>query len=355
MRRRVATLLLAACAAGGCASLADRIVDSPAHSQLDRLASAVDEQALGIARGSWRTPENVTLAYRIVPPGKFGFTSTFNRTASRWTWTFDWHNAAPTPSPARGTVVYLSGWGESGASMLPWAMRLGEHGYRGLTVDLRSTGDSSRASIGFGPREADDVAALLAHLDDSGQLQHPVYLFGVSYGAATALFAEHALRGRIAGIVAMEPYANAADAIRTMVPGVLAEPTHGAAQRMFASWMQHRYDGAAVEHAIADLDARLHLDLAAIDLHAPLAKSQTCTLLLHGARDTWIPPAASCSLAAAAPQARYVELPDEAHLTLPLRMDWLADPIADWLGKAGDGECATLVLPSDPAGALSTQ
>lgn len=349
MRLRAVAVLLAACTAAGCASLADRVVAPPAHGQLDRVAAALDEQALGVSQAKWRTPDGVTLAYRVIRAGEAGLTTWFARDAHGWTFTFHWKQQARAPVPTRGTVVYLSGWGESGASLLPWAIRLGEHGYRGVAVDLRGTGHSSRAPIGFGPREAADVAALLAHLDDNGQLPHPIHLFGVSYGAATALFAEPALRGRIAGIVAMEPYANAADAIRTMVPGVLAQPAHDPFQRMATAWMRRRYDSVAVERAIADLDRRLDLDLAAIDLHGPLAQSRTCTLLLHGARDTWIPPDASRSLAAAAPQAHYAELPDDNHLSLPLRLDWLAAPIAEWMRQAGAGQCAALALPPDPA------
>ena len=354
MRLRALVVLLAACTAAGCASLADRILAPPAQAQFDRIAAVIDEQALDIAQADWRTPDGVTLAYRVVPAGDAGLTTGFARDAHGWTFDFHWKQQARASLPTRGTIVYLPGWGESGASLLPWAMRLGEHGYRGVTVDLRGTGGSSRAPIGFGPREATDVAALLAHLDDGGQLPHPIHLFGVSYGAATALFAEPGLRGRIAGIVAMEPYANAADAIRTMVPGVLAEPAHGPFQRMALGWMRPRYDSATVERAIADLDRRLDLDLAAIDLHVPLAQSRTCTLLLHGGRDTWIPPATSRGLASAAPQAHYVELPDDNHLSLPVRLDWLATPIAEWMRQAGAGHCGALVLPPDPAGAHSS-
>ena len=351
MRARVLALLLAAWAASGCASLADHIAEPPAHSQLSGLISAADERSIGIDHTTWRTPEGVTLAYRRIPSSRRGVAFEFHRRADNsGSWTFRWKGKdAPVPLPARGTVVHLSGWGEDGGSLLPWALVFAEHGYEGIAVDLRSTGASSRAPIGFGPREAGDVAALLAHLDDAAQLQHPVYLFGVSYGAATALFTEPALRGRLAGIVAMEPYANAADAVRTMVPGVLAEPTHGVTARLLASWMQHRYDREAVERAIVDLDHRLDLDLAAIDLHAPVAQSRTCTVLLHGARDTWIPPAASRGLAATAPQLHYVELPDEDHETLPLRLDWLTNPLADWMAQAGDGHCGALALPPDPA------
>jgi pimeloyl-ACP methyl ester carboxylesterase len=185
-------------------------------------------------------------------------------------------------------------------------------------------------------------------------LHEPVYLFGVSYGAATALFAEAGLRGHVAGIVAMEPYANAADAIRTLVPGMLAMPAQGAGERLVTAWARHRYTPAATEHAITEADRRLGIDLASIDLHAPLARSQTCTLLLHGTRDEFIPVAASRGLAATAPRTHYTELPLETHMTLPLRVDWLADPLSTWLRDAATGRCEPLVLPADPAHDVQT-
>lgn len=356
MTWRVTAVLLAACAASGCASLADRIVEPSGDARLDRVLTGADEQALGITQGEWRTPEGITLAYRTIPAAQRGTHYVFERHADgAGRFAFRWSGeAALKPLTARGTIVYLPGWGESSASMLPWGMVLAEHGYRGVAVDLRGTGRSSRAPMGFGPREAQDVSALLVHLQDDGELPSPVYLFGVSYGAATSLFAEAGLRGRLAGIVAMEPYANAADAIRTMVPGVRRSMADGRIARIALRLTAHRYDAAAVERAIVDLDRRLGLDLGMIDLHEPVARSQTCTLLLHGGRDSWIPAAGSRSLAQAAPQLRYRELPDEGHLTLPLRIDWLADPLADWLAHAGDGHCDALALPPDPASALAT-
>ena len=46
---------------------------------------------------------------------------------------------------------------------------------------------------------------------------------------------------------------------------------------------------------------------------------------------------------------RYIQLPDETHLSLPMRMDWLADPIVAWLDDAAAGRCNALSLPPDPA------
>src|SRR3546814_5400565 len=93
------------------------------------------------------------------------------------------------PVPHEGSVVFLHGWGLDAFSMLSWALALSELGYRGIMVDLRNHGRSSRAPAGFGARESRDIAALVEHMQVDGRLPPPVYLFGVSYGAATALLA----------------------------------------------------------------------------------------------------------------------------------------------------------------------
>lgn len=347
--------LLAALAAGGCASLADRIVEPHSASLLDARQQQQFERTLGVGRATFRTPQGVTLAYRTIPLATRGMHYDYARNARGYSFHFtsDMGASARAAQPSfRGTVVYLHGWEMDGGSMLGWALALADRGYAGIAVDLRNYGASSRAPAGFGPREATDVVALLDALRARGTLHEPVYLFGVSYGAATALFAEPRLRGHLAGIIAMEPYANAADAIRTLVPGMLAMPAQGIGGRVFAGWARRHYTPAAVEQAIVDADRRLGIDLATIDLHAPLAASKTCTLLLHGARDHFIPVAASRGLAAAAPQVRYSELPLESHMSLPLRVGWLADPLATWMAGAAAGTCAPLVLPADPAQVL---
>ena len=355
--RRHWPALLVTLAASGCTSLADRIVEPHSQAQLAGRNGQQFEQTLGVTHATWQSPQGITLAYRVIPAVARGMKYDYARNAHAYSFHFKADTAAAkqTLVPAtRGTVVYLHGWEMDGSSMLGWALALADRGYDGIAVDLRNYGDSSRAPAGFGPREAKDVVVLLDALRARGALHEPVYLFGVSYGAATALFAEAGLRGHVAGIVAMEPYANAADAIRTLVPGMLAMPAQGVGERLITAWARRRYTPTATEKAITEADRRLGIDLASIDLHAPLAQSQTCTLLLHGTRDEFIPVAASRGLAAAAPQTHYTELPRETHMTLPLRVDWLADPLAAWLGDAAAGRCESLVLPADPANDMST-
>lgn len=157
-------LLLAAIAAGGCASLADRIVEPHSEALLQHRNGQPFERTLGVTQASWRTPQGVTLAYRMVSPAARAVTYDFARNDHAYSLHFsaDMAAAAQQPAPAfRGTVVYLHGWEMDGSSMLGWALGLADRGYAGIAVDLRNYGDSSRAPAGFGPREATDIVALL--------------------------------------------------------------------------------------------------------------------------------------------------------------------------------------------------
>src|SRR5690606_24985460 len=86
----------------------------------------------------------------------------------------------------------------------------------------------------------------------------------------------------------------------------------------------------------------------AIDVRAALATTATCTLLLHGTGDRFVSVEAARSLADASTLVHYRELPDENHVSLPLRVEWLARPLDAWLQEAAAGECGPLRLPSDP-------
>ncbi|MGN6111519.1 MAG: alpha/beta fold hydrolase [Luteimonas sp.] len=324
-RIALALALAAAFAAGGCVSLAGRIAEPRGTATVDDATLARMLEHDGVARHDFTTAEGVRISWLDVPAAERGFSYDYARRIDGGAFKASFASRtahAPVPVPARGTVVFLHGWQLDATSMLGWAEALSERGWRGVAVDLRNFGASARAPAGYGTREARDVAALLDALQAGGDAPSPVFLFGVSYGAATALFAEPLLRGRIAGVVAMEPFGNAADAIRDLA--------------------RHEHVDAGVDRAIAGAGHRLGLDLAAIDTAAPLAASRTCTLLLHGGGDQLVPVATARRLAAAAPAARYVELPDENHVTLPLRIDLLAAPLDAWMGAVAAGRCPPL-------------
>lgn len=307
------------------------------------------ESTAGFESARYRTPDGIDLAYGLLPAARRGMTFTISRDRNKTEVALHFDEPTAGTVPTRGSVIYLHGFGLDASSMLPWALALSELGYRGITVDLRNHGRSSRGPAGFGTREARDVAALVAHLQADGRLAPPVYLFGVSYGAATALFAEPLLRERIAGIVVMETYANAGDGVRSVITRLqTARGDDGMRARLWRAVARWRYDAPAVERGVREAGERLGLDLDAIDVRAALATTATCTLLLHGAGDHYIPVAAGRSLADASTWAHYRELADETHFGLPLRIDWLAHPIDAWMQAAAGGDCGPLRLPADP-------
>lgn len=342
-----AVCLLAALAASGCASLAERIAEPQGRPIFNAGSLTAIERAWALGKGAVTTNENVRIAYYHVPAADRGYAFTLRKHGNYASTNFGVEHA-PRLTPVRGTIVYLHGWGMDGTSLLPWAMQFAEHGYQGYALDLRNFGRSSRAPQGFGPREAADVVAVLEQLQARGDLHPPVFLFGVSLGASTALFAEPALRGRIDGIVALEPFVNAAEAIRGTLRGTLDGTPEGLAGRlklMIANW---RFPASGDPDAIREAGELLGLDLAQVDLRPVVPGSSTCTLLLHGAADSWLDPAASRELAALSPMIRFTAVPRMGHMGLPVRIDWLAAPIGHWLGATRAKNCAGFELPPDP-------
>ncbi|MFC3716554.1 alpha/beta fold hydrolase [Luteimonas soli] len=341
-------LAFAACIAGGCTSLGERIAQPHSSGFIDAGTLGQMESVIGLGSARYLTPDDVTLSYGTIAPATRGMEYTISRSDGSRELAIRVDRETGRV-PAKGSVVYLHGWGLDASSMLPWALALSELGYRGVTVDLRNHGRSSRAPAGFGTREAGDIAALVEHLQADGRLPPPIYLFGVSYGGATALFAEPLLRERITGVVVMETYANAGDGVRGVIAGMQARRADdGMRTRLMRAYTRWRYDAQDIERGVREAGRRLDLDLDTIDVRTVLATTATCTLLLHGARDRYIPIDVGRSLADASALVHYRELPDENHVSLPLRIEWLARPLDAWLQEVADGKCGPLQLPADP-------
>lgn len=237
----------------------------------------------------------------------------------------------------RGTVVLLHGWMMDGGSLLPWSLQLAEAGYRTITLDLRNHGRSGAAPSGYGLREAQDVADAVAALRARGEVVGPLHLVGVSYGAATAIFSARALGMQVDNVVALESFDNAGGAIRDMVPHMLSRPAESMAQAFSHRLLRLQLGEAALDRAIAAASTTLRLPLDHVDVSAALAQVPACVLLLHGRLDRHVPVAHGRALAAAAPNARYLEVADEDHISLPMRLDRLAPTVIDWLDNAAPG------------------
>lgn len=320
---------------GGCAShLADRIV-APKAVPAFPAAAGIEARFAATSRRI-ALDNGVALRVRTIEPGDHGddYRVTEHDGALRFALSFP--RPAGSVLAARGDVVMLHGWGGQGLWMLPWAGALAREGFRVHLVDLRGHGDSDSAPVGYGTREADDIAWLVPRL---GAAQAPIHLFGISYGATSALFAEPRLRGRVRSIVAIAPFVNAGEALRS------------AGNARAPRWLPAGTWPAAVARA----GQRLGLDFDAIDLRPVVRDAGTCMLLLHGTDDALLPVQGARELARESSQVRYVELPGEGHESLALRSDRYGAAIARWLAQGDGTSCPDFELDGAGEPAATTR
>lgn len=328
-----AALAMALC---GCTAFVARQIERPGRNGAKQ--SAPLRQMLeyaGMRYESVRTGHDVRIAYWYGLPRAYAYKAKLSeeRRGKHVAFSVRYDFESPkqaAPLPARGSVVLLHPWGMEGSTMAGWGFAFAGAGYVVVMPDLRSQGSSGDAPVGYGPREAGDIVALVRGLEAAGRLPAPVYLLGASYGATVALFTAPQLP-EVRGVVALEPYADAVDVIHRAPASDLF------GYRWLARWITpHELDAA-----IARADRKLGIDLAGIDPGAALAQTRACTLILGGSRDTLIPPASLRRLARRSPEARYVEVAGEGHVTLPLRTDRLFPPLLKWMAA----------LPTSPGGA----
>jgi pimeloyl-ACP methyl ester carboxylesterase len=206
-----------------------------------------------------------------------------------------------------------------------WGAYFSSAGYVTVLPALRSQGESGDAPVGYGPRETHDIVQLIHALQQRNELPPPLYLFGFSYGGTVALFASPQLP-ELRGVVALEPYVHPVDVIeRAPATGWFAP-----------KWWSHFFPPRTLRKAIARADANLGIDLASIDPGDAVAASESCMLLVRGSDDILISAKAVRDLAARSQRARYVEIPDEGHVTLFFRSDRLFPPILDWMQRVSD-------------------
>lgn len=354
LRARLALLglglaVIAACTAPALPSLEDRLVDprlsrAPMPEGAAALAAALDlDTRFHVTRSGLR------LAYSILEPGEYGFDAGVQRDGeTRFQFRAGPRQLAQAPA---STALLLHGWGMDRGSLFPWALALAEAGHRVVLVDLRGHGESGDAPPGYGRREAEDLVELMAALDARSALAGPLHLFGVSYGGATAAHLASALPERFASLTLLEPFANAADAVRDMVPALLDSPDPRLWQRATRALLRLRFSPDRVEAAIAGSSARLGINLDEVELAPLLAATSACTLLIHGGRDRHVGVQHGRRLAAGVAALQYRELPQEDHITLPLRIDWLGGPVAYWMRAVAAGpaeSCPHLQLGADP-------
>ena len=208
----------------------------------------------------------------------------------------------------RGTVVVLHGFLAQRVIMLRDAQRLANAGYRAVLVDLRGQGRSTGDFLTFGVVEASDVSQVIDDLERRKLIAGKVGLYGMSYGAATAIETA-GIDPRVKAVVALAPFATMREEVphfgHTMLGGL--------------TWYLSDQDFTGiVDEAgkLANFNPDAASPLAAIQhTHAPI-------LLAHGTADLIIPVVQSKELPAAAPDHSDLMLvPGAGHITLWIDVD----------------------------------
>jgi pimeloyl-ACP methyl ester carboxylesterase len=332
----------------GCASYVTHKIEHPARSHTSLQRAIHDNlQQQGFVQSSVRTSDGVRIAYWLGQPHAYAMHETFSRSADganlQWQWQMPEAPFDGSLLPMSGSIVLLHPWEGEGAMLATWAYRFASAGYVTVMPDLRSQGDSDVAPVGYGPREGHDVAELVRRLRATRRLPEPLFLMGVSYGATVAVFAANELAD-VSGVIALEPYGNAAEVIRRAPSTGLFGPR----------WLGHAISGSSVDAAIARASSDLGVDLEHIDTASALQHAP-CTLIVRGARDPLVSETILKALTASSSQARYVEVSSENHFSLPLRTDRLMQPLLDWLHALASPHAACPSFTPLPASESKTK
>ena len=219
-------------------------------------------------------------------------------------------------APPRGTVLLVHGMWDSKARFFGLGERLAADGFDAVLPDLRAHGRSTGQYVTYGALEKHDLKALVDGLHAEARVGGPLYVFGVSMGAAIAV-RYAAMEPRCRGVLAVAPYKNARAVVRRLVPLM----------------SQEKYDAVWARAAeIAGFDAN---DTSTTDAAAKLR----CPLLVvHGRLDSLVPYSHGKAVYEAAPQPKeLITVPWAGHSTiLAAREKWFAEQIA----RLADGTIA---------------
>jgi pimeloyl-ACP methyl ester carboxylesterase len=205
-------------------------------------------------------------------------------------------------------VIVLHGLGESKASFPYFGVAglLAKKGYRAVLIDLRDHGHSGGEYVTYGALESKDVRAVVDALLGEGLITEPIYAFGNTLGASTAI--QYAAGDpRCRGVVAIAPYKD----FRSVGWRVVTFRN--------AMMSPQEYDRIVAEAGrMAGFDPdEASAVKAAARLHCPL-------LVIHGMLDLSVPTEDSEAVYEAATGAKKLEKLSVNQFLLPAVMeDWI--------------------------------
>jgi pimeloyl-ACP methyl ester carboxylesterase len=205
--------------------------------------------------------------------------------------------------PPRGTVLVVHGIRNRGFWMLRTAELLADEGYRAVLVDLRGHGHSSGEWLTYGPQEAKDLTQVIDDLDRRGLVAGKLGVYGISYGATTAIHLA-SIDPRVEAVVAVAPFDSMRDEVphylRTMLPGI---------EKSIAD--------ESVQAAINQAGEQGSYDPDAANASAAIQKVNAPVLIMHGTNDWLVPPENARRLEQASGGCHsVVMLPGEGHISI---------------------------------------
>ncbi|MCH5152129.1 MAG: alpha/beta hydrolase [Clostridiales bacterium] len=164
-----------------------------------------------------------------------------------------------------------------------------KYGFNTLVMDLRAHGESQGHTITFGVKERLDTLCWIKYACERFGEQTPIFLVGVSMGAATALMTSDLdLPKNVVGIIADCPYSSPSEVIASVCKKMKLSP------KILLPYIR--------------LGARMfgHFRLDDVSATKSVANTQIPILLIHGEDDRFVP----CDMSREIYEARngYVEL-----------------------------------------------
>ena len=266
-------------------------------------------------------PPPARLMYRIVEPADYDLktTSTNWLECDQEQFRFSFRATIPAPtnhwtSAPRGTVILLHGYALAQFSMVPWALRLAQEGWRCVLVDLRGHGKSTGKQIYFGVRETDDMSRLLDALARDKEEPEPVVAIGESYGAALALRWK-TVEPRVHAVVAIAPYASLSNSVLNLC-------------RQYAGWVPATF----IKSGLKRLPSVLDIPASEFDTTTVLEHKPVPALFVAGGQDKITPEKDVKFLySLASPGSEFIAVPDATYESLTYCFPELVPPILAWL------------------------
>lgn len=172
-----------------------------------------------------------------------------------------------------------------------------EKGYNVLLTDERAHWRSQGHTISFGIKERYDVLSWIKFINRHFGKDKPVYLFGISMGAATVLMSSGlSLPGNVRGIIADCPFNSPKDAIRHVCRKLGLNPT--------LCWPAIRLS------ALVWGRFNINATCAALEVR----KAKTPIMIIHGDADDFVPMRMGIEVARANPAMAEIHLvPNAGH------------------------------------------